>query len=118
MTSGQPRKSTRPHTVLAPIIRAAVELSVWMFSIPLYVAFITWLSRSKRIETPDWIFQLICIAFMPLWALWIFQKNFQYLPVNPNRIIYFCIYLLMALAATYVGVVMAYLAVVLFLGGE
>lgn len=103
---------------MKPIIRAALALLAWMFSIPLYVAFVTWLSRSKRIETPDWIFELVCLAFMPLWALWIFQKNFQLWPMTPGRITYFCIYLLMVLAAAYAGVVMAYLAVVMFLGGE
>jgi len=103
---------------MKPLIRIALELVAWMFSIPLYTAFITWLSRSKRIETPDWIFELICFALMPLWALWIFQRNFHLLPLTPGKIIYLCIYLLMVLTAACAGVVLAYLAVVVFLGGE
>lgn len=99
------------------VVRAALELLAWMSSIPLAVAFATWLSRSKRIEIHDSVY-FIHLGLMLLWALWIFQRNFRFWPMTLSRGVCLCVYLVAVTVATCAGGALAYVAVVMFLGGE
>lgn len=99
------------------VIRAALELLAWMSSIPLAIAFSTWLLRSKRIEIPDSVYP-IHLGLMLLWALWIFQRNFLFWPMTLRRGVCLCVYLGAVAVAACAGVALGYVAVVMFLGGE
>ena len=99
------------------VVVAALHVAIWLFSIPLFGSFVTWLAREKRIDTPDWV-HCAYLSAMLAWALWIFGRCFSYRPASLGRVLGFAVYVGVIGCAAAVGLLLEYIVIVMYLGGE
>jgi len=97
--------------------RTAASLLGWFISIPLVPWILSFLDH-KRIINPNISEHLFFahIFLLLFWALWIFGKQFSYCPATIGRALLFIAYVLLLWALAYMGVVLAYFAVVFSFG--
>jgi hypothetical protein len=95
----------------------ALHFTAWTLSMPLFGAISTWLSRAQRIQTPDWgLFTYI--AVMLIWAIWIFERTFSLRPFSARKLMEIVAYSILVLVAFTTGLLVTYIFIVIFLGGE
>jgi hypothetical protein len=95
----------------------ASHLAAWALSILFLGAASTWLSRSHRVQTPDWTFPPYIVAML-VWAVWIFGKTCSFRPFTKRKLAEIVAYSFAVLIASATGLVGTYIVVVAFLGGE
>ena len=95
--------------------RTIVGVLGWLFFIPLSAWILALLERKRIIGTEPYSFFAI-IFILLLWALWIFGKQFSYWPITIKRVLLFVGYAALMSGLAYVGLFMAYFAVVFSFG--
>ena len=96
---------------------ALLHVMVWILSFPATMLFASWLSDELRTSIPGSVFALFAVA-MSAWALWIFGRCFSYRPITLGRVLGFAAYLVVIWLATLAGLALAYVAAVIYNGGE
>ncbi|SFM29393.1 hypothetical protein [Variovorax sp. OV329] len=96
---------------------ALLHVGVWLLSIPVFALLDAWLAREEKIHIGESELFLFLLG-MSVWALVIFGKSFSYRPFTMGKALGFAAYLGVIWIAAIAGLVLAYVVVVVYRGGE
>lgn len=96
---------------------ALLHVLIWMLSIPASALLDVWLTSKKGIRIPEAVLPVFLLTLL-VWALWIFGKSFSYRPFTVGKALTFAGYVGVISLAAIAGLGLAYVAVVMYRGGE